>query len=799
MASGSSSPKNKTFNRRLLGFLKWLILAVAIIGFTGVSAVAGMFYYYGRDLPELLEREDYDPPQISQVFCNDGNLIAEFHVPGERRTLVPLDEIPSDVQKAFLAAEDSEFMTHDGIDYLGMVRAVYFAFRYDQGMRGTSTITQQLIKNIVLTPEQTYERKIQEIILARELEQNLSKEDILYMYLNTIYLGHGTNGIAEAARFYFGKTVDELDVEEAALLAGMTAGPEAASPLRNMERAKQRRAYVLRQMWENDWINEGTYRDGVEAEIETVPLTETHPHLGAAPYFTEKIRRSIVDEYGETTLFEGGLRIHTTLDLEQQEAAERAAREGLRAYDDRQNFFSPVDSVPPEQIEDFAADQADEIGSVLEPTEVYEAVVTDVDADDEHVAVKVGDFNARLALQPRSRILGGGSDEMTVDEAFSAGDVLRVQPTGTVTEESEQPGEVRFESSAEAALVSMDPHTREITALVGGYDFETNEYNHAVQASRQTGSSFKTIVYAGALEQRLLTPASIYLDSPTVFQMPDGDDWSPRNADGEWRGSVTVREGLAASRNVVAVRVLDDLGIDEAIEFAERIGVNSDMVENHTMVMGSGEMPPLELTNVYATFAAEGQLADPRVLDRVESARGDRQRYQTHSEPVLAPEVAFLTTSLLESAVSGYITTDGDYRGGTGHRVTDVGHPIAGKTGTTNDTRDAWFVGYTPDMVTGVWVGFSDNRSLGNGEYGGRAAAPIFRDFKKRVLEDRDEPKEFEKPPTGVTTANVDPATGKLSRGGGIEEFFLVGTAPTEYAPEDDEDTGESFFLDQFQ
>ena len=800
MASRQPSSKTNTIKSRLFGLLKWLVVAVVLVGITGVAGVAGLFYYYGRDLPELMEREDYDPPELSQVFTSNGELIAEFHTPGERRTLIDLEDIPTDVQKAFLAAEDSDFMQHDGIDYLGMVRAVYFAFRYDQGMRGTSTITQQLIKNIVLTPERAYERKIQEIILARELEQNLSKEDILYMYLNTIYLGHGNNGIVEAARFYFGKTVDELDVEEAALLAGMTAGPEGASPLRNMERAKQRRAYVLRQMWENGWINEGTYREGIEADIETQPLTETHPYLGTAPYFTEYIRQHIRDEYGSEALFTGGLRIHTTLDLEKQQAAERAARAGLRDYDQRRDFFKPVDHIEEDDIDDYIDDQVREIGSVLQATDVYEAVVTDVDdGDDPRVQARVGPYSADLIIHPETRILGEGSDRQSIDEAFERGDIIRVHPTATVSEDSAEPIDIRFETSAEAAVISLDPMTREIKAMVGGYDFETSEYNHAIQARRQTGSAFKTLVYAGALEERLISPASVYLDSPTVFQMHDGNDWSPRNADGEWRGSIRVREALASSRNVVAVRVLDDLGVDRAIEFSRRIGVDSPMVENHTMVMGSGEMPPIELTNVYATFASQGQFAEPRFLDRIESARGDRERFQTHTEPVLAPEVAYLTTSLLESAVSGYVDSNGDHRGGTGHTVSQVGHPIAGKTGTTNDTRDAWFIGYTPDLVTGVWVGFSDNRSLGPREYGGRLAGPIFRRYKEAILEDRDEPLEFEEPTSGITTAVIDPITGKLSRGDGLQEKFLVGTAPTEYAPQDDEDTGENFFLDQFQ
>ena len=799
MASRPSS-KKKSVKDHLLTFIKWIVLLGIIAGLAGVAAVAGLFYYFGQDLPELMEREDYDPPQLSKVYSDDGELLAEFHVPGERRTLIDLEDIPTHVQKAFLAAEDSDFMIHDGIDYLGMVRAIYFAFRYDQGMRGTSTITQQLIKNIVLTPERAYERKIQEIILARELEQNLSKEDILYMYLNTIYLGHGHHGIKEAARFYFGKSVEDLEIQEAALLAGMTSGPENASPHRNIDRAYQRRAFTLRQMWENGFINEGQYHEAMESDIETVSFRESYPHIGEAPYFVDHVRRLIVDHYGRDALFEGGLRIHTTLDLDAQHAAERAARRGLRDYDARRTFFRPSGQIDEEDIDDFIRASHDDLSLPLYPTDTVDAVVTDIDVDEEDITLAFGDFQATLILEPRTRILGEGSDKKDLDEAFSVGDILTVSPTTNLTADSDTLIDVRFERGAEASVTSIDPHTRAVVALVGGYDFDLNEYNHATQASRQTGSSFKTLVYAAALEDRIISPASLYLDSPTVFQMHDGSDWSPTNADGEWRGPMRVREALGASRNVVAVRVLDDLGVDRAIDFSRRIGVHSDMVRNHTMVMGSGEMRPLEITNAYATFASGGNYADPRFLNRVETVRGESEDFRTHSEPVLAPEVAYLITSLLESAVSGYVDREGNFRGGTGHAIARaLDHPIAGKTGTTNNSRDAWFIGYTPDLVTGVWVGFSDNSSLGRREYGGRVAGPIYKYFKQQLLDGVD-PVEFEEPTSGITTARIDPITGKLARGDdGIEEVFLVGTAPTEYAPEEDEDTGESFFLDQFQ
>lgn len=793
------SKKQKSTPSRLLRTLaKWLIVFAVLGAIAGAAGVAGLFYYFGRDLPELLSRDDYNPPQVSRIFASNGELIAEFHPPGERRTLVPLEEIPTIVQHAFMAAEDSEFMSHSGIDYLGMIRALYYAVRYDRGMRGTSTITQQLVKNLVLTPERAIERKIQEIILARELEHNLTKEDILYMYLNTIYLGHGNHGVEEASWRYFGKSVRDLEVHEAALLAGLTNGPETNTPVRNMEGAMRRRSFVLRQLWEKGFINEGTYHEAMEKEIVVANPAKTFPHLGRAPYFVEHVRKEIVESHGRQMLMEGGLRIHTTLDLTMQDAAERAARDGLRAYDQRRRYYRPKKSIDEKQIDKFIEDARKSLSFPLEPRENYDAVVTAIDVEEDRVTLQLGPVEATLLLEPRSRIVGEGSEEKPLDEVFKRGDILRVHPTTTVTEETEQPIDVRFETSAEAALIALDPHTREVRALVGGYDFELNEYDHATQARRQTGSAFKTIIFAAALEERIITPATIYLDSPSVYQLHDGESWSPRNSDGKWRGPIRVREGLAASRNVVAVRVLDDLGIQNGIDFSRRIGVKSELVPNYTMVMGSSEMPPIELTNTYATFASGGNYAEPRFLNRVESALGDRQLYQTHSEPVLAQEIAYLTTSLLESTISGYIDSNGTYRGGTAYTMRQIGHPIAGKTGTTNDSRDAWFIGYLPDLVVGVWVGFSDNSSLGPGQYGGNTAGPIFQDFLTEYVGDR-EPLQFEEPQTGITSATIDPITGKLARTGGFEEVFLVGTAPTEYAPAEEEDSGEDFFLNQFQ
>jgi len=779
---------------------KWLIKWGLILGVTcavlGGASVAGIFYYYGHDLPEIMTRDDYNPKEISRVYSRDGKLIGEFSKPGGRRTVVPLESIPEEVQYAFMAAEDAGFMEHEGIDYLGMVRAFYYAIFHGERLKGTSTITQQVVKNLILVPERTVKRKVKEIILARELEQNLTKQDILFLYLNTLYLGHGNYGVEEAARFYFGKSAEDLTLAEGAVLAGLPQSPETLSPKKHPEAAKARRSYVLRQLWEKGFIEESRYRKLDESPIETTPLTKSFPHLETGKYFVERVRKKLIERYGEGKVYTGGLRVHTTLDLDKQSESRAATRSGLHTYDERRNYYEPVRTIEASAIESFVEDSAKQLGdSGLSTGEVYEAVVTGVDDDKERVRLKLGRVEARLALEPRARIY---RDADKLSERFGRGDILEVVPRATEPDD-EGMIPVRFDHGPQGALVSIDPETRDVVALMGGYNFEHSEYNHAVQAKRQTGSTFKPFVYGAGLENKIITPATIYLDSPAVFQMPGGDKWSPKNSDESWRGPVRVREGLGASRNVVAVRVLKDVGIETAQKFARRLGIKSEMIDNYTLVMGSSELTPLELVNAYATIASGGMYAEPRFIRRVESTRGETEKFTVEKKRVLAEDVAYLLTDLMTSVVQGYVDRNGTQRGGTAHSLSELTQTVAGKTGTTNDTRDAWFVGFTPQLVTGAWVGFDDNRSMGPREYGGRVAGPIWLQYMKQVLGDQ-KPHEFEPPDSGITRANIDPKTGKLARGkGGIEENFLVGTAPTDYAPADDEDSEENFLMNQFQ
>lgn len=481
--------KKKNSSSLLFRIVKWLVILGLFAAILGAGALAGIFYYYGRDLPELLTRDDYNPQQISRVYAGSGEMIGEFYYTGGRRTVVPLEEIPPIVQHAFMAAEDADFMLHSGIDYIGMIRAFYLAARHDTGLKGTSTITQQLVKNIVLTPERSYQRKIQEIILSREIERNLTKHDILYMYLNTIYLGHGNNGVEEAAQTLFGKSIRDVNLTEAALLAGMTQSPERLTPIRHPEAAQKRRSYVLRQLWSKGFIEEAAYREADASPLVIAERNTVFPHRGAAPYFTEYVRKQLIARFGEEQVYTGGLRIHTTLDLKSQLAAEASLRQGLRDYDARHKYFRPRRKLADKDIAAFLRKQADKTKSGLTTNEIYEAVVTSVDHDKNLVEVQIGQQqNLQLVLEPRSRILGEGKNAKKLDEVFQKGHVLRVTPHERGDGKGSAFKTVRFETSADAALISIDPHTREIVAMVGGYSFAHNQFDNATQAKRQTST-----------------------------------------------------------------------------------------------------------------------------------------------------------------------------------------------------------------------------------------------------------------------------------------------------------------------
>lgn len=788
----TKTAQTKSWPKRLL---KWALILGVLGGLAGGSALAGIFYYYSRDLPTLLKREDFKPAQLTRVYASGGELIGEFSLPskGGRRTVVPMEQIPQHVRYAFMAAEDADFMTHSGIDYLGMVRAFYYAVFYDTGLKGTSTITQQVVKNLILTPERSIKRKVQEIILAMELEKNLSKEDILWLYLNELYLGHGVNGVEEASRLYFGKGAKDLTLEEGAVLAGITQSPERHSPKRNPKNALKRRAFVLKQLWEKGFIEEAEYRAALDVPMTLSKDNKMRADLGAAPYFVEHVRKALIEKYGEEKVYTGGLRIYTTLDLKIQAGAEAAMREGMHDYDVRQGYYRPRRKLKEADITAFTKRQSKGlVAGKLDAKHVYEGVIKAVKG--EEVIVDVGGLEATLSLEPRERILGWGKDEKRPSEVFSKGQVLRVMRDAA----KDDALHVKFEPGPEVGAVILDPKSRDVIALVGGYDFRHNQYDHVTQAQRQTGSTFKPFVYAAAMEAKEITAATIINDQPEVFKLDDGRTYSPKNSDGQFRGPIRVREGLGASRNVIAVNILTrKLGVDRAEAFAKKVGISSPLVKNATMVMGSSSLRVMEIVNAYGTFASGGYLAQPRYITKIETMRGESESFEQTPKAVLAPEVAYLITDVLLAVTQGYTDSEGKRRAGTATNVAKLSVPVAGKTGTTNDAVDAWFIGYTPYYVGGVWVGFTDNKPLGSKEYGGKVAAPIWLGMMEVAHKGKKAIK-FEPPSMGITTANIDPKTGLLAREGGITETFLSGTAPVEYSTQESQDVN-SFLLNQIQ
>jgi penicillin-binding protein 1A len=693
------------------------------------------------------------------------------------------------MRNAIIAAEDNFFYEHSGVDYIGIIRAFRNNIRNAEMGQGASTITQQLVKNLVLSRERSLRRKVQEAILAVELEQNLSKDEILTIYLNEIFFGVRYYGVEAASRYYFGHSASELTLSEAALLAGLPQSPNQYNPFRHPERALERRRYVLRQMFENRMIAEGEYREALEAPIGLVDPALRDPWLGVFPEYVDAVIDEAAAHVTDEQLYGGGLAIHTALRVDLQQLAQQAVRTGLQEFDQRHGFLRPADTVEPDAIAEWRASHHEDILQTgLQADASYRAVI--LQSDDESTRMGLGPLEVVLDRTPEARMRP--DPEVPWSEALPVGAIFTVVPAGDIPPAAlvgaESPPTVRFEPSAEAALVSIDVGTRGIVAMVSGFEHARGGFLRATQASRQTGSTFKAFVYAAALDAELISPATVYLDQPFTVQIPGQPNWSPANYDGEFLGPMSVREALARSRNVIAVRVLEQLTVPRAIAFAQRVGATSPLVDNLTLGLGSAEMPPLELTSMFATFAAGGVADTPWCIARIAGPEGDDlYRHVGAPTQVVRPEVNWLTVSLLRSVV-----TDG-----TGAAASRVGHPVAGKTGTTNGARDAWFVGFSTGLATGVWVGRDNNEELGRGETGGRSALPIWTAFMREAL-DGVTPEDFPPPPEGIETAWIDPVTGLRATPdfpGAREEFFLQGTAPTQMAPTPGERSADDLLL----
>lgn len=746
-----------------LRIAKWTGIALGALAVLGALTVVLVIRHYEAGLPSVADlKRGYDPPQVTRILARDGSLLASIFT--ERRTVIPFSEVPEHVKLAFLAAEDATFYEHKGLNYFGMLRALSVNLRSGRSRQGASTITQQVIKNVVLGPERSYERKIKETILARRLEQSLTKDEIFELYLNQIYLGHGRYGVEEASRYYFGKKARELDLEEAATLAGLIASPERFSPRRDEARSLARRRYVLDQMLEKGFVTRELWQVAREAPLKLAPASDGESDL--APEIVEIARKELEATLGEHAK-RGGYTVRTTLDPALQAAARKAVRDALDAYAHRQKLEAP-----------FTAEKRALWGKpTTAPPRPHQGAVGHVVAVDDlagSIDVEAGGARCRALLGSEERF---NPKHLPPSEFTRVGALLRVAfdappaaPPDTL------PAPCHLALGPEAALVAIDVRTREVRALVGGYEANVGGLDRATQARRQPGSSFKPFLYSFALSSRRFTPASV-LTLPNVGKpghpavgAVDGGVPPPTR-------TLSVRDAIAHSDNDAAAFLLKEVGAPNVVTWAHALGIESDLQPTPSLALGAYEVTPLELVNAMATFPAGGELEAPRMLAGIEGVPLDAlasKRVPRHR--VMSVEEAYLTTSLLESVIER----------GTGQRARALKRPLAGKTGTTNQAKDAWFVGFSTELVAGVWVGYDEPMALGWGESGAQTALPAWVSFMKAAHEGHpttDFPR-----PGGIVVVSIDPATGLLAYAGQADardEEFLEGTAPTMVASVD--------------
>lgn len=773
------------------------------LGLLGASILAFLFGAYlwqiSSSLPDYEHLADYTPPVTSRAHAGDGALIAEFAQ--QRRLFVPVDSIPRIVEQAFLSSEDKNFYNHLGLDVFGIARAALqnvVNVVNNRRLEGASTITQQVAKNFLLTNDVTFRRKLKEAILAIRLENAFSKRQILELYMNEIYLGIGSYGVAAAALNYFDKSLEELTVAEAAYLAALPKAPNNYHPVRQKDRALARRNWVLDRMYENGYIS-GQKAQQAKLEELVVNFRPVGAQQFEAEYFVEEIRRNVHDVLGGSQLYGGGLSIRSTLDTQMQTYALNALRAGLVDYDQRYGYRGPLTQI--ESLEGW-------------PRSLYDMpVADDIFPWRKAVVISVDDQEAEIGLRPQSRpseeqapeigkialattrwarrAAAKAGDKMgsaigSLHQVLGAGDVIYVAPG-----EEEGYFELRQLPEANGAIVAMDPHNGRVLAMVGGFSFDLSEFNRATQARRQPGSSFKPIVYAAALDEGY-TPASLVLDAPFVIdQGRDQGLWKPENYARRFYGLSTLRLGMEKSRNLMTIRLAQQIGMKKVVNYARSFGVTEEMPPVLAMALGAGETTLMQIVSAYSVFVNGGKRINPVLIDRIQNRYGHTvyrhdnrpcdacsvDSWMFQSPPslpddrlqIIPKQTAFQIVSMLEGAVAR----------GTGRAARVLNRPLAGKTGTTNDSRDAWFIGFSPDLVVGVYIGFDDNRSLGSGESGGKVAAPVFTEFMRNAL--RTAPVIPFRIPPDVSLVRINAKTGKLATRGErdiILEAFKIGTEP---------------------
>jgi penicillin-binding protein 1A len=867
--------------------MKKIVIALVLVAFLGVAGIAGMLALFSSTLPNMIKIEDYKPLLVSEVFDRNGKKVGEFF--REKRMLVSYDKIPKHLVNAFVAAEDDQFFQHHGINYLAIFRAFLANLKAGRKAQGASTITQQVARTLLLSSEKTYTRKIKEALLARRMEDHLSKEEILYLYLNQIYLGQGAYGVGAAAQIYFRKNVEDLTVPEAAILAGLPQAPSRYSPINNPRAAKDRQRYVLSRMAA---IGAITQEEAEKYKEEPVKLYIWQNFKEIAPYYLETVRQMLVDKVGEEMVLDRGIKVYTAMDLDLQKSAQKHIEEGLRAHDKRQGYRGPLQHLEdPKEVATLLLKERDHLMDEVSPQRVLlpdgsftpkpplnltgkddqgnkrgalasyipigtytKGIVTKVDDKLGLTSVRFAENKGLIdissmdwARTPDPEVSFRWAQKIdTPSKVLKVGDVIDIKVVGKKFsserlkkdakkykyDEKEYADfaqvELEQEPLAQSALISFDQKTSDVVAMVGGADFEKSQFNRALQAARQTGSAFKALTYAAALDNGY-TPATPIIDAPLVYEEeeeegqdtpaakaekaePETKTWKPRNSHDRFSGDILFRNALIRSLNVPTVKITEKLGVEKIATYARRLGIFSPLNMDFTLSLGSSSVTLYEMTRAFATIGRLGKRLSPILIKKVISHEGEElsgpigldERFKDQLNPinekfeeirekvlkdeeeknkrpplffadpdqVMRPETAYVTTNILQAVINE--------PGGTAVAAKSIGRPAAGKTGSTNGYFDAWFIGYTPDYSTGVWTGFDEEKTLGKGEFGGTASLPTWLAYMKDAHEGLP-PRSFPVP-DNIVFVNIDNKTGQLvspQSESVVRQAFIEGTEPT--------------------
>ncbi|MBD3414798.1 MAG: PBP1A family penicillin-binding protein [Candidatus Aminicenantes bacterium] len=786
----------KVFNKKTY---KWLLVAAAVLFVIGLGVSIGVYRAIMQNLPDISTLEEMKPSIITYLYADDGEIMGEYAF--QKRIEVPYEDIPEHMKDAIIATEDPRFYRHNGIDFLGILRAMKEDLRLiftPQRLQGGSTLSQQLVRGLLLHRKQLIRRKIKEWILALQLERNYSKQEILTMYCNQFNLGHGAYGVEAAAQLYFDKTVSELDLAESAMITGIFRSPFNYSPYRNYDLTLRRRNHVLNRMVEEKYIPPEQAEEVKEKGLDVLPLHREDSEFAA--YFREEVRRYLYKNYGAEALYHGGLRIYTTMDMKLQEYAEKSLRAQLRVMDKRQGWRDDkgncLDLFPDaEDLQELEGPFKDEESGntylmdwrkpEIKPNEVVDALVLNVSTREAEVKVK--GYSGTLSNRDID-----WTGTKNLQRLIKEGDIIHVMIHSIEDEDKSFQASLEQEPKLEGAFLVIEPQTGQVKAMVGGYSYQRSEWNNATQAMRQSGSVIKPILYTAGLENGL-TPASTFIDEPMKFEDKwSGKIWDPPNYDEKYKGRVTLRKGLEESRNIVTAKLLDHISPQEGVKYCKKFGLTSNILPYLSLALGAFEVKMIELVSAFTVFPNQGVRIEPYFIKRIEDRQGNiLEQAKVEAHHVISPQIAYIMTSLLQGGV----------KRGTGWRASSLEMPLAGKTGTTDDWSDAWFMGFSPDLCAGVWVGYREGRiSLGQRQSGAVAAQPAWVDFfsriieqKKKEVEEQDmeyEQGEFLMPPN-LSFVNIDYKTGLLPTPVCapqfiIREVFLPGTEPNRFCSYED-------------